>query len=385
MKIQYSFTGLFFFYFLFTCSVSFAQSDQYKIVLVDSIMIESLEQVQITDYSPSKNRFLAYGTKTKVCMEVDDRGNILSKVDLNGEGPGHFGPGITELGYLGDDIIINGPNVYFTYDGNWNYKQRIVYESGGAWLPIGMISGAPEVAIYNKQAQIIKPIDHTYFGSVKLPNDYFSSASLIEAISVSDGNTSNELKYPKESIYQSQSIFYDSHRAKVDYNSTKDRLYLSLPLEPKIYVINTHDFSINEVMNIDLKGFKQPQGIPFEDQHKNGRTGFGRSNQLNTIYNYTNSAIHRISSEGDITMVEYQTGTKGKTSLKDINQATELAKKESKTLTAFFKGKDKIAEVEERFLRFVRLDEYRFLMHEVNTEEELDYSLFYIYELRKTN
>ncbi|NVK83301.1 MAG: hypothetical protein HWE21_03215 [Cytophagia bacterium] len=382
MKLKHTLFGL---ACLIFHSASFAQRNRYEVVLIDSILVESLEQIQITDFSPTKDRFLAYGTMTKKCMEVDRDGNIISEVDLTGEGPGHFGEGITQLGYFGDDIIINGPNVYFTYDENWNYKGRIVYTSGGAWLPLGMISGAPEVFIKGSIPQIVKPFDHTYFGSKKVSNNYFSTAKLIEIISKSNDEASYKIEYPKSSIYQSQTTFYNSHKAIISYNKSKNRLYLALPLEPVVYEYDVETFNRIESIPLNLVRFKEPQGIPFEDQHKNGRRGFGPTNQLNAVYAYTNSTIHKISSEGEVTIIEYQTGTEGNTGIKDIQEASQRAKKESETFTVFYKGMDKVAEVKKAYTRFVRIDEYHFLSHEINTEEELDYSKFYIYELKKVN
>lgn len=357
----------------------------YQLVKTDSIRVNSLEQIQITDYSSQKNTFLAYATRTKTCMEVDFKGNIISTVDLTGEGPGHFGQGITELGYLGDDIIINGPFMYLTYDGDWNFKERIPYQSGGAFLPLGMITGAPESQNHSENPVVIRTIDHNYFGSKKLADDYFHEAKMIELIPLNEEEPIQLFNYPEESIYRSESIYFDAHKARVSYNSTNETFDVVLPLEPRLYIFDSKTNNLLQTYQLDLNSFKKPQGIPFEDQHKNGRSGFGPSNQLNTVYNLTNSMVYNISSEGNITILEYTTGTKGETNLTDIKSASALNQKEAQRFTAFFKSGKKIAEVEKRFTKLVRLDEYRFLVHDVNQEEELDYSQFFIYELKEIN
>lgn len=361
------------------------ESFSYELVKTDSIRIEGLEQIQITDYSPTKNTFLAYGTRTKLCMEVDFKGNIISRVDLTGEGPGHFGQGITELGYIGEDIIINGPFIYLTYDADWNYKKRIPYESGGAFLPLGMIPGAPESQNDSENPVVIRTIDHNYFGRKKLADDYFHEAKMIELIPLNEEEPMQLFNYPEESIYRSESIYFDAHKARVSYNSTNETFDVVLPLEPRLYIFDSKTNNLLQTYQLDLNSFKKPQGIPFEDQHKNGRSGFGPSNQLNTVYNLTNSMVYNISSEGNVTILEYTTGTKGETNLTDIKSASALNQKEAQRFTAFFKDGKKIAEVEKRFTKLVRLDEYRFLVHDVNQEEELDYSKFYIYELKEIN
>lgn len=359
--------------------------NHYELVKTDSILVYDLETLQITDYNPETKRFLAYGIRGMACMEIDNEGNIIKKAELKGEGPGHFGRGMTELGYLGNDFIINGVNAYFIYDKDWNYKKRIVYHSGGAYLPVGMISGAPEALVREGEMKIIKPVNHTNFGSKKLSDDYFSKAPLIEVISGSENNNENMLGFPEGSVYQSPSTFFYNCNARVSYNSSYRQLYLSLPLDPKIYVYDVNDFSLLKILDLGLTKFKVPQGIPFEDQFKNGRVGFGPSNQLNTVYGYTNSSIFSISTHGEITIVVYSTGTEGETNITDIRTAAELAERERKVLTAFYKGNKKVFEIEERFTKPVRISETKFLAHYVNEEEELDYNKFYIFELKKLN
>ena len=323
---------------------------QYEVVLTDSIIVESLEQLQITDYSPQKDRFLVYGTISKKCMEIDRNGKVISEVDLNGEGPGHFGRGITELSYFGEDIILNGPNVYLTYDGDWNYKERIVYTSGGAYLPLGMIPGGTESIVKSDKAAIVKPFDHSYFGTKRLPNDYFSKAKMIEVISSLTQESKTLLEYPKQSLYQSQSTFYNPHKAIISYNSEKDRLYIALPFEPKIYEYDTDDFSLLNTYTLDLTSFRAPQGIPFEDQHKNSK-GVSPLNQLSRVYSYANSQIFRISSQGRITIVEYKTGFKKETNAKTLEEASAIFERENRQMTAFFKGDNKIADLENRYTK----------------------------------
>lgn len=352
----------------------------YELFKVDSLIVPVLEPLQITDYNPKTKRFLAYGTQSKACMEIDAEGNVLASVDLTGEGPGHFGEGMTELGYLGDDIIINGPNAYFTFDKNWSYKERIVYTSGGAFYPLGFISGAPETFIKNGVAKIIKPIDHTFFGSRVLSNDYFSTAFLTEYISSQTQESESVISYPEGTVYLSNTTFYPSPNAKISYNASASRLYVTLPLTPKLFVYDVDkNFELEKTLELDLKDFKEPRGIAFDDQSKRGPDNY----RLSSVYDYLNSSIYEISSEGDITMVTYDTGVEGNEHVSTFKEISSIAKTESKVMTAFFLGDKKVLEMEKWFIKSVRISETKFLAHYVNEEEELDYNKFYIYELKK--
>jgi hypothetical protein len=368
-----------------TSSENRLESFQYELVIVDSLMIESLEELQITDYSPAKNRFLAFGVNTKTCLEIDREGNIISTVDLRGEGPGHFGRGLTELGYFGDQIIINGASQYFIYDGEWNYQDRILYEAAGYYLPVRYISGAPKTLLHRGKAKLIKPVDKSEGGFLQIEEDYFSKTKMIGLYEKGKEGISEHLSYPENAIYRNSDQYYSSHQPLVSYNAENDILAVVMPLQNRVFEYTTNDttFSLVNTYDLELQSFRSPQGIPYEDQHKNGLKGFGLQNELNYVYNMANSQILNIDYTGGVLMIAYKTGANSATQLSSYTEALALAKKESKTITAFFIKGERVFETEESFDRSVRISESQFIAPFINEEVESDYSKCYIYELKK--
>ena len=84
-------------------------------------------------------------------------------------------------------------------------------------------------------------------------------------------------------------------------------------------------------------------------------------------------------------MITHDSGIEGKEHVKTYKEISEIAKRENKVYTTFYLSNDKILEVETRFLKPVRISETTFLAHVINENEEVDYSKFYIYELKKVN
>ncbi len=357
-------------------------SVQYDLVKTDSIRIDKLEAIQVTDYDAENQRLLAYATSTKACLELDMEGNILTTADLTGEGPGHFGRGLTELGYFGDGKIIHGPAVYFTYTDDWTYEDRIVYGANGYSIPLRYIDGAPAVMKAEGENLLIRVIDHNGSGVLKLKPDHFETASMISVFSSGAESGNPILTYPETSIYRTSDLFYTSHQPRVSFNSTRNELVLALPLEQKLYVYDaTNDFKLLETIELSLTDFNaEPRGISYEDQHKNSLKGFGPANELNYVYGLTNSAILDVYSEGDVTVVVHKTGFVSN-SITSYQEANKLARTESKTITSFFVKGQKVYETEQYFPRMVRLTERRFLVPNVNEEIERDYNLYDIYEL----
>lgn len=355
----------------------------YRLVKVDSILINKLEVVQITNYNPQTNQYLAYGVSTKLCMEIDANGKIIKELDLTGEGPGHFGRGMSGLVYLGNNKIIEGAAQYLIFDQDWNYLKQ--YVPGSGFIPVAAISNKVTGASINGQLSIIKPVDQNYFGSKKLEKDHFSKAKMVELINSKGDETKKVLDYPTNTVYRNEKTYFHNHTPHLSVNRSKQLLYLALPLEPKLYVYDLKsDFKPVESIDIGYDSFKEPEGIPYEDQHKNRRKGFGPTNERSYTLGITNSSIISLNSEGNVTIIVHQTGTKS-SNFPNAIAARKVAKRQSKTITSFVKNGKIVLNIERRFQQLVRIDETKFISPYVNEDEELDYNKYYIYELQKTN
>jgi len=359
-----------------------SSQETYELVIVDSLIVDELEELQVTDYNVKTKRFLAYGTNSKDCMEVDMEGNIINRVELSGEGPGRFGTDMNGLGYFGEDKFINGMGNYFVYDKDWNYKRKS--PSTNYLIPVKYISQAPKDLAYLGKTVLVQAIEHTEYGR-KLAPEYFSTAKMIELLEINEEAPLALIPYPEKSIYGSDKTYYWSHQPKFAVNEAENKLYLTLPLERKLYLYNLDDsFSLDKVIDLDLTGFTAPQGIPFNDQLKNSLKGFGPENELNYVYMMTNSSIQDISTHGKLTMLKHRTGVENK-SITSYEEATGLARKDSRTINSFIIDGQVVYETEENFRYPIRIDEMRFMSPDLNEAEERDYNKFYIYELRTTN
>lgn len=364
--------------------IATSKNGDYQLVKVDSLIVDKLEVLQITDYNPQTNQYLAYGISTKLCMEIDGNGKIVKELDLTGQGPGHFGRGMSGLVYLGNNKVIEGAAQYLIFDQDWNYLKQ--YIPGSGFIPVASISNKVTGARINGQLTIIKPIDQNYFGTKKLEKDHFSKAKMVELINSKGDETQKVLDYPTSTVYRNEKTYFNNHTPYLSINRSKQLLYLALPLEPKLYVYNLKsEFKLVESIDIGYDSFKEPEGIPYEDQHKNGRKGFGPTNERSYTLGTTNSSILSLSSEGNVTIVVHQTGTKS-SNFPNPLAAREVAKRQSKAITSFVKNGKIVLNIEKRFRQLVRIDETKFITPYVSDEdEELDYNKFYIYELQKTN
>lgn len=357
-----------------------AEAAQYKLVKVDSLLIQVSEPLQITDQHPDNGNFLAYGIASQKCFELDRNGLVLSEADLSGEGPGRFGKSMSELGYLGDTKVINGPNTYLLFDDEWNYQTKLVYDNDGTASYFGYIAGAPLTVDVAGDPLIIRATSQSLFDFKKLEPDHFSSAP-VATLHATKAKVKAVLNYPTSSIYQSQDTYYIDHSPLLSFNRQEGLLYMAMPLEQKLYVYDMKQEALVQTIDIKLNSFKDPQGIPFADQGKEPK--INGANELSRVYQATNSAIKRINSAGVITIIEHKTGTRQKTGLTNYKVARQRAKEENKNYTSFIKEGKTIYETEQVFKRLVRLSENRFMIENIDKEVERDYNQYDIYELQK--
>lgn len=354
----------------------------YELVKVDSLIIDEIEILQITDYNPSTKHFLAYGTNSQDCMEIDRDGNIVNRINLSGDGPGQYGYAMNGLSYFDQDIIINGFGKYAIYDAEWKFKRNL--PSDNLTSPLRYMSENPKKIVYAGELRLMQLVDQNVGGHIQLEEGHFTTAKMIKLVSSNEESTQPILAYPENSIYVSNETYYSQHQPLLSFNAAENKLYLALPLESKLFVHNLDDsLSLHKTINLDFADFTAPQGIPFEDQFKNSLRGFGPANELNYVYMMSNSAILDMSSVGNVTMVKHKTGIKNK-GITSYAEASNLAIKSSKTITSFIIDSKIVYDTEESIRYPVRIDEMQFIAPYLNDEVEVDYNKFYIYELQKT-
>ncbi len=354
----------------------------YELVKVDSLVIDEIETLQITDYNPKTERFLAYGTNSRDCMEVDMEGNIMNRVHLSGNGPGRYGSAMNGLSYFDEGMIINGLGKYVIYDADWGFKSKLT--SDNYYSPVSYMSENPTSIIYAGERRLLQLVDQNEGGNLEVEKGHFDRAKMIKLASPSDKSTQALLNYPRTSIYVSNEAYFSQHTPMLSFNEKQNRLYVALPLESKLFVHNLDDsLSLDKTIDLDLVGFSDPKGIPYEDQFKNPLKGFGRANELNYVYMMSNSSIFDMSSFGNMTMIKYKTGIKNK-GITSYQESLSLARQTSRTINSFIIDGKVVYETEESFRYPVRMDEMRFITPYLNEEVEVNYNKFYIYELQKT-
>ena len=64
---------------------------QLELEVVDSLMVDELVPLRLQDYSPDAGLYILFDSKSQNPFLVNEKGEILNKFDLKGEGPNGTG------------------------------------------------------------------------------------------------------------------------------------------------------------------------------------------------------------------------------------------------------------------------------------------------------
>ncbi len=84
---------------LISCSTSkeHGGSNEYKLQLVDSIVVNIIGNINISDYCRKRDVFLMFNDKDQSIVETNNKGNIINRLQLNGNEEKQYGQSAINL------------------------------------------------------------------------------------------------------------------------------------------------------------------------------------------------------------------------------------------------------------------------------------------------
>ncbi|SFU19739.1 hypothetical protein SAMN04489724_0186 [Algoriphagus locisalis] len=148
---------------IFSCSQSPEETNEassnpiqeLQFEVVDSIMVDLLEQVAILDYLPSKDQYLMKNSREGRVFLVSGKGEILETHELGGEGPNQImgfmeGRFYGESGYVFKEISMEMP--YHIYDADFN-KIKTTKGTVKDMMSLSINSNKQSFAVYDDNGE----------------------------------------------------------------------------------------------------------------------------------------------------------------------------------------------------------------------------------------
>ncbi len=235
MKIKSMFSILL---IIFNYKSSFSQNNIQK---TSEFKINSLNSVEIVDYDPVKKQFVAFekGDKDFVVILLDEKGAILKRKELQGQGPGQINTAMNFLGFgENGDIWAITTNLLLSYDRNLNFKESKKFALSNPFLTF-FNSPAP-VYFYkgNDKENLVfatYPSRTARFMSVKS----FENQSLIELFDMKSGKEYYLAPISERPLYQHLDISIKAmYNPIFTMNKKKDQLFVTSTFDDEITVID---------------------------------------------------------------------------------------------------------------------------------------------------
>lgn len=281
MKINFITTYLILTFF---STYSFAQ---YKLQKTSEFQINSLSSVEIVDYDPIKKQYIAFerGSKDFVVILLDQKGTILKRKELQGQGPGQVNTAMNFLGFGEDgNIWVITTHQLLTYDRNLEFKESKKFALRNPFLTF-FNSPAP-VYFYkgNGKENLVfatYPSRTARFMSVKS----FGNQSLIELFDMKSGKEYYLAPISERPIYKHLDISIKAmYNPIFTMNKKKDQLLVTSTFDDEITVIDLQTSKTISKIKINHGDFGSFKKFPISRENLSNAGLYSLASQNSALF-----------------------------------------------------------------------------------------------------
>lgn len=357
----------------------------FMLVKVDSFRVENFTRVVIRDYSPEEKLFLGYSSSQDDILELSENGEVLKRTNKKGDGPesyGNWNP--VGMGFGPDGLrILEFPFHVIGYDATYQEKFRHRYLSP---LPIrvNMPLGSPPY--YSKG-------DSTFL--LIGPSNYLSASYLTRTkegkdtlqnfyqMNIQSGAVKSIIPYEPTSIYSATDLIYFERMGKTFFVDRKNmELYLLHDLENKIRIYDLQDLKLKREIPITHADFQAYSPLPIETEFSDSRVALLKNN--------SGKNMNMLQLEDGIVLIRYFSGLTEAEYESRNSEEEPYAPFSDPAEQRFLIVKDSVQLVGELpgipGSVVMPLPGNRILVQEPeNPEQEEEFTLFSIYQLRRSD
>lgn len=247
--------------FLFSCSekqtkIGISPIASFDFYLKDSIIIDYLGDLFITDFSIKRKTYLSFDFAQNSIIEFSENGKIILHLKFDGDDPNGFGNTIGGLSYFNDSsIVVQGRKGLFFY----GHNGRIINKIEGGKSPIVLLNGQFKI-VQTK----INGVDHLITLSedisfyYKEQKEYYLNKKHFSVFNLNTLEREDVIYFDEKSIYFNDNYYYPRSDALFNYNPTDSMLYVTYNLEKLIYVYSSKDFQLRKKIETSPINFNKP-------------------------------------------------------------------------------------------------------------------------------
>jgi hypothetical protein len=339
-----------------------------KFILKDSIVVDYLGNLQITDYLEDKQSYLGLDLSNNSIIQFNKDGDILYEPIIGGEGPEDIRGTIYSLGYSKSNSLLAQTRT-FLYELNFqgDILKKIKLPDGDLYTMMRLTNSVigDKVLLLHDNNTDLRPIFR----------DYFHEVRNITVIDMKTEQVTFEVPFEDSSLYKNNDYYYRITCPSFVVNTLDSSVYVLYPYEKKIYQYDfSKGFLLMKVIETNPEHFKEPEKARFGSDFNIMKSVSYDSYYLNIYNNRT------------YTLLEYVTGMPKTISQPgSIAGLNELLTDHNNRYYQVFKNGEKIGYDIERpsgmmDLRYFHQNNQAVFQLD-KRKAERDYEVFYLYEV----
>jgi hypothetical protein len=268
---------------------------RFSLEITDSVQVDYLGEMMLMDYDPKADKYLLATESYNEYLEVNDRGEILNQHKFREEGVDAVSRPLG-LGYFkGDVTVFNPPKGYYRFQDSTKVGEISIS------YPFQVFMMYPKLGVFESGDKIYypKPWPETLVINMEEGEFYqeLYRLPIIESQDITTGDTLGALSLPESSDLLGDQV----HGFPIPvYTLDKEKLFLSMWFEPRIYVYTKEgdQFVYEKTVDIDI-----PDWISYTPVSLDKAAQFFSENQQKRTGKFTNILV-----SGDYYIAVYNRG-----------------------------------------------------------------------------
>ncbi len=237
----------------------------FSLKITDSVEIDHLGEMKLLDYEPKTEKYLLATEEPREYLEVDWQGKILNHNEFNRDGIDVVGRAVS-LGYFNGDVtIFDFQKGYFRFQDSTKIGEITLPYDYDVFLP------NPKLGLFESGNKIYypKPVPNSLMANHAEENMFqlMYDLPIIESQDKTTGDTLSALRLPETSeVFDNQVHGF----LMPVYTIDKDKLLLSIGIEPKFYVYNKEEdqFVYSKTVEVTIPDWVGYTPVPMDKPEK---------------------------------------------------------------------------------------------------------------------
>ena len=334
----------------------------FRFHLSDSLVIHDIGYHFIADYDPQEKRFLAFDFTQYKILVLKTTGEVISTIDKSGEGPENFGIFNNMCFGEGGTLWVLSKKGIFNYSIHGDLIKKIDLPFAPVFNIVSFDKNQFDFLKINGQDYLLAYFPGRYNEYLHTDQAYYDVYKSFELINLSTGEFSPVIPFPTSSVFRER-VYYLEETIP-SFQVVGNELYVMYPAEPKCYVYEIgNGFKLKKVVTISPEHITFHKGESFGKNHpKEIFLGNPDLPRYESFYAHKGRLI-----------TYYRTGLSKKHYLEVYQNGRKISN-------------DIIQSGKQGFLIFSFENKLVFThKRDPGKEEDIDYTIFYVYELVSEN